>query len=499
MMQIQTRQDLLQSLVYTLFRRKVMIVVTFVALFGLVLFAGYLMTPTWEATVLLMVQSNASPDVATLSEANQPGQPNTVSSHAQSLALLLLSRETAYEMVKRFHLDEEKRRKAQEPANFREFFKIALVKTVVLPITVLQALGVLQEEEKDWVDKAAEDFNSGLFPTLEAEVVEGTDVVEVKIHGESPEQATEIANTVTGRAQEAMRELASRRYRIAHESYQARLAGAAARLAAAEGALEAFSRKHGGAQIADIISLRTARLETLSGQAEQASADQEARRRLLDALASGAGDADTGALAAGILAAHGSEAELRTLLHQRQSDLAKMSNEKTPEHPDVRNLRSEIAQLQASLVTETRAVIAATDATLAALTRETAALKEGVAALTALQNEHDRLATQLQVQRGIWQAMLGRSQELQAAAETGVGDLSFKVLDTAYVSPLADYDVPDWLIVVVVGLFLAPAGALGLAYFVEYWRDPVKGARDLKTRGIAVLGVVPPIRQSRRR
>jgi uncharacterized protein involved in exopolysaccharide biosynthesis len=499
MMQIETRQDLLQSIVYTLFRRKVLIAVTFVVLFGLVMFAGYLMTPTWEAITMLMVQTNANPDVATLSEAQQPGPPNTVASHAQSLTLLLLSREMAYEMVKRFHLDEEQRRKAQQPANFREWFKVTAVNTVMLPITVLQELGVLQKEEKDWVWDAADDFNGGLTPMLEVEVVEGTDVVQVTINGESPEQATEIANTITDRAQEMMRELASQRYRVAHEAYQAKIAGAAARLAAAEKALEAFSREHGGAQIADIITQRTARLETLSGQVDQLVADQEARRRQLEDLASGLVDPDTGALAAGILAAHGSEAELRTQLHQRQSELAMMLTEKTPDHPDVKNLRSQIAQLQAGLVAETRAVTAASDVSLAALERRIAALRNDVAALTELQNEHDRLAAQVQVERGVWQAMLGRSQELQAAAEAAVGDLSFKVLDTAYVSPLRDYDWPSWLIVVALGLFLAPIGAVGLPYFVEYWRDPVKGPRDLRTRGIAVLGVVPPIRQSRRR
>ena len=498
MMQIQTRQELLQSFIYTLFRRKVMIVVTFLVVFALILFAAYLVTPTWEAITMVMVQTNTTADVASLSEKQQPGQPNTVGSHAQSLTLLLLSRDMAYEMVKRFHLDEQERKKAKEPANFREWFKVTAVKTVMLPIIILQELGIMQEEEKDWVDEAADDFNSGLTPTLEVEVVEGTDVVQITVNGETPEQATEIANTITERAQEEMRELASRRYRLARQSYEARLADAASILAAAEQALQAFSRQHGGAEVADMVKQRTARLETLSGQAEQLVADQEARRLQLAALASGV-DTDTGTLAAGILSSQGTESSLRTQLHQRQSALAAMLTEKTPDHPDVKNLRSEIAQLQASLVNETRAVIAATDSSRAALGREIAALKVGVAGLTELQHERDRLEAQVQVQRGVWQAMLGRSAELHATAETGIGDLSFKVLDTAFVSPLHDYDWPSWPLVIVVGLFLAPIAGVGLPYFIEYWRDPVKSPRDLRTRGIAVLGVVPMIRQPRRR
>src|SRR5688572_1887373 len=213
MMEIQTRQDLLQSFVYTLFRRKVMILTTFLVVFSLVLFAGYLVTPTWEGLTMLMVQTNSTSDVAALNEKQQPGQPNTIGSHAQSLTLLLLSRDMAYEMVKRFRLDVEERRKAKEPANFREWFKVTLVKTAILPIIILQELGVLQEEEKDWVAEAAEDFNSGLTPMLAVEVVEGTDVVEIIVNGTTPEQATEIANTVAQRGMEEMRELASRRYR----------------------------------------------------------------------------------------------------------------------------------------------------------------------------------------------------------------------------------------------------------------------------------------------
>lgn len=495
MTQMPSRQDLLQSLVYTLLRRKVMIAVTFVVVLALVMFAGYLVTPTWEGTALLMVQTNSTSPVAAFSERYQPGQSNTVSSHVQSVTLLLLSREVAYEMVKRFHLDEQMRRKAQEPANFREFSTVTLAKTLMLPVTVLRTLGVLREAETDWAEEAAENFRSGLAATLEAEVVEGTDVVQITIHGESPEQATEIAGAIAVRAQELMQELTSRRYRIAQESYQTQLDDVAARLSSAEKALEAFSREHGGAQLDDIISLRTARLEALRGQVERLAADQEARRRGLEALASGDVDAETGVLAAGILAAQGSEAELRTLWHQRRSELAVMLTEKTPDHPDVQNLRSELSQLENSLVTEARAAIAATDARLAALARETTALKSGMDDLTKLQHEHERLVLQVQVQREVWQGMLGRLEELRATAETGIGDLSFKTLDTAFVSPLADSDWPSWLIVVVVGLFVAAASGVGLAFLVEHWRDPVKGRRELWSRGICVVGVVPPVRR----
>jgi capsular polysaccharide biosynthesis protein len=82
---------------------------------------------------------------------------------------------------------------------------------------------------------------------------------------------------------------------------------------------------------------------------------------------------------------------------------------------------------------------------------------------------------------------------MEVLANASVVALDFKVLDYAYVSPLASSDMPSWLIVLAVGIAVGIAAAVALPLFVEYWRDPIKGPGDLRRQNIEVLGVVPRV------
>ena len=55
-MNLQDRQAFNFGLTYIICRRYVMMVVTFLVTLSLFIFAGYLVTPTWEAEVLLLAE-----------------------------------------------------------------------------------------------------------------------------------------------------------------------------------------------------------------------------------------------------------------------------------------------------------------------------------------------------------------------------------------------------------------------------------------------------------
>ncbi len=76
---------------------------------------------------------------------------------------------------------------------------------------------------------------------------------------------------------------------------------------------------------------------------------------------------------------------------------------------------------------------------------------------------------------------------------SGVAVLSFTVLDEAYVSPQTSSDSPRWLLGLLLGVAVGLGAAFALAFFVEYWRDPIRSPRDLLRHGVDVLGVVPRV------
>jgi len=81
-MNVEDRQSFTFAFFYTLRRRWLMMTVTFVVILALFMFAGYLVTPTWEAEVLLMAEQQ-SQAVSPLGGSNVP-PPN--SDAAENLA-----------------------------------------------------------------------------------------------------------------------------------------------------------------------------------------------------------------------------------------------------------------------------------------------------------------------------------------------------------------------------------------------------------------------------
>src|SRR5687768_15960226 len=107
-MNLEDRQSFTFGLAYTLCRRWQMMLVTFLVVLALFMFAGYLVTPSWEAEVLLLAEQQ-SPAVSPLG-GNSTAPPG--SEAAENLALMLGGRGIATDMVKKFRLDERTRLRA---------------------------------------------------------------------------------------------------------------------------------------------------------------------------------------------------------------------------------------------------------------------------------------------------------------------------------------------------------------------------------------------------
>lgn len=485
-MDFSDRHSFLRSLIYLFVRRYVMMAVTFVLVMALFCFGAYLLTPTWEAEILLLAEQPPQPPPSPFG--GGVSSPATVSP-SDNLATMLGGKGIAYDMVKEFHLDERTRLKAQHPPTFRDWAKVTIMNVILSPITLMQKLGLMSVGKVDWVDKAADDFRKGLTAWEKIEAVEDTQVVSLIINGETPELATQIANAMVRRARERLAGATARASKDARDASRQEVGKAQQKLDEAEAKLKAFQEQLGGVTLDSEAQLKTAKLQDLTASESRLHAEIDV---LGARLAEAAARPD---LIASVNSESVSQSQvvqtLRSSLHASEAKLAVLLTERTADHPDAVNLNQEIGSLCAGLRTEIENVRRRLIADQVRTQAEIAELERALLKLPAQQLVLAELTTSVGTYRRLHQQLLEAAEEGDVLARTGMAALDFKVLDDAYVSPLQDQDFPQWLIVLVVAAFASAGAAFGLPLLIEYWRDPIKGPADLAPHSIEVLGIVP--------
>lgn len=485
-MDFSDRHTFLRSLTYLFRRRYVMMAVTFTVFMVLFCFGSYLLTPTWEAEVLLLAEQPPQPPPSPFG--GGVAASSTVSP-ADNLATMLGGKGIAYDMVKEFRLDERTRLKAQQPPTFRDWAKVTIMNVITSPITLLQKLGLMSVGQIDWVDKATEDFREGLLAWEEIEAVEDTQVVSLVINGETPQLATEIANAMVRRARERLAEATAHASQEARDAARHEITSAQQKRDEAAAKLKAFQEQLGGVTVDSEVQLKTAKLQELTAAMSKLRAESDV---LGAKLAEAAAKPE-------LIASINSEAvaqsdvvrSLRSQIHADEAKLAALLTERTAGHPDAVNLNNEIGSLRAGLRAEIENVRRQLVADQVRTQGEIADQERALLKLPAQQVVLAELTTSLETYQKLHQQLLASAEERDVLARTGITAIDFKVLDYAYVSPLQDQDFPQWLIVLVVAAFAAAGAAIGLPLLVEYFRDPVKGPVDLAPHSIEVLGVVP--------
>lgn len=486
-MNLQDRQAFTFGFTYIMCRRYIMMSVTFLVVVLLFVFAGYLINPTWEAEVLLLAEWRPLA-VSPLGDNTAPPKADDA---AENLALMLGGKALTYDMVRAFHLDERARLKAQEPPTFRDWAKVTLGRIAMSPITFLQWLGLLEKIEVDWVDKAGEDFREGLLAWLAVEAMEDSQVVSLKINGETPQLATEIANAMVKRARERLAEATARSGQTTREAQTREVQRVAKQLSDVQAKLQAFQEEQGGVTLTEETRAKTAKMQELSAADSRLRGEIDVLSQQLEQAARNPGMIVT--INSSAIAGSEVVQSLRSVLHAKEVQLVSLLTERTEEHPDALNLREELAEVRGAMGTEianvNRGLIADQTRNLA----EIADLRAELLTLPRRERALAELTLSVEVHRNVYRDLLQASAEMEVLANSDVAALDFKVLDYAYVSPVASSDMPDWLIVFSAAIPIAIGAAIALALFLEYWRDPIKSPGDLWRHKIEVLGVVPRV------
>ncbi|MCE9613365.1 MAG: hypothetical protein K8T26_03760 [Lentisphaerae bacterium] len=491
-MNLVDKEAFLHNFFYVLCRRKILILVTFLLTLAMVFFAGFLLTPTWEAEALLLVDAPTRANPSPFPGLMSPQPPASTDDPAQSVVALLTGKSMAYEMVKRFGLDERKRLKTQEPDTLRDKAKMAIIHLMLAPVTLMQKIQGVEIGPVDWVDKAADDFRKGLFPWVDAKVNTETQVVDLKINGETAELAQAVALALIEQAQKALSDLSAQYNGSTRDAYRRQLTENESRLQTAQAALRSFKEANHGILPSDEVMLKTAKLNELVAIQNRSKSELEVLQAQIASLTAATDDAPF-LIASSVIEANTVMQDLSARLHSQEVALAAMLTERTEQHPDVINARTEIRQLKSELQVELVRLGKARESDISRGDAELRLLEQDLQQLPAKEAEAARLTLQVQIYQQLCLSVQSRLEEMDVLARSGIAEMRIKVLDAPVVSQTSDSDFPSMLIVAIVALVFAFPVSVGLPFFVEYWRDPIKGPLDLELQQVPVIGVIPTL------
>jgi capsular exopolysaccharide synthesis family protein len=190
---------------------------------------------------------------------------------------------------------------------------------------------------------------------------------------------------------------------------------------------------------------------------------------------------------------------LRTGRAQLESEYSEKRASLQPEHPEMISLRQRIDELGQQIARESSQVSSGVSNTLAAEYRGAAAAERALAArVNALKGEvldlrgrsvrYGILQREVDTNRSLYDALLGRYKEIGVAG--GIGTSPISIVDRAE-APTAPFK-PNLPRNLLAGLALGLVGGLGAAVGLDLLRDTIRTREDMRTKlGLACIGQIP--------
>ncbi len=338
-------------------------------------------------------------------------------------------------------------------------------------------------------------------PYVELEIVEGTDLIEIKAQSPDAEEAAMIANTLAEVYIEHNLSQMKEEYRSAkgfiedqikltkadyldvlNEIKQFKLAEDTVDLetetrAAIEAMADLMKKKEDN--IIDISDTR-AKIETLNTQLSKQS----------ETVTSSSAISENPQIE-----------KLKSTLTNLELELAGMLTEKRPNHPDVSAINEKIARIRDELKTEI-GVFQETSATLQDFERELAALKakrknidtnikSHLSLLRAMPHKlfrESQLELKYNVSQDLYSSLLENLYQVGIAEAMAISDI--RLVEAATVQDIDKPDSPNKVLNSIMGMFLGMMFGFGLGFLVDYLDDTIKTPDEAKEQGLTLLGTV---------
>lgn len=489
-MEFGERDDFVHNLLYAYFRWKYGILVLFLLLFTSVFLAAWLITPTWESKVYLVVEPAVAPSNSRFADPTRPKPERMDAEYAYQASQMLVGKDIALEVVQQFGLGEKKRQKFEKPKNARERAQANIQRTIDAAVYAVQRLfGQTERKQRDWADEAARDLYDGLFAQVGAELVNDTEIVELTVNGDKPETANAIAEFMVGALRRQLTRLSVVAGRNAAESFDQQLTAVSEKQQEAELAVVAFLEANGGVDPAADARLKTEERDTIQSQKDRLAVELAEIERQRQAITAANGKAFPSF--SDRMLASGQVRSLRSsysdLLIKRDSLLSEL----TEEHPDVKEVNVLIERTASALADELQVVAGTVGAELRHSEEQLRLLDSQIVAIARKQVEYARLQATVEEWQSLRRDLQSHVQSMTIGSASGLPNMVVRVLDRMPVSSVKSADMPSWLIVLVIALIFAVGGCMVAPPFVEYWRDPIRGPIDLLRKGLLPLAVLP--------
>jgi capsular exopolysaccharide synthesis family protein len=190
---------------------------------------------------------------------------------------------------------------------------------------------------------------------------------------------------------------------------------------------------------------------------------------------------------------------LRTVRAQLEAEYSDKRASLQPEHPEMISLRSRIDELGQQIARESAQVASGRSNTLAqeyraavaaerALQGRVSSLKGQVLDLRGRSVRYGILQREVDTNRTLYDALLGRYKEIGVAG--GIGTSPISIVDRA--EPAGGPFKPNMPLNLLAGLALGLVGGLGAAIGLDLLRDTIRTREDMRTKlGLACIGQIP--------
>lgn len=464
-------------------KRKWMMLGVGLAAFALVQFFGYLVTPVWEGTTLLLVERTSMQNVSVFRELDMPVTGTAGDNPAVELIPLLTGWNMAYDVVREFDLDDLTREKRYHPPTMRDVIKRAMVDVIYSPLYLVRGW-----QEPNWTDKAAEEFVEDWIDIQEEE--ERTGVINITVNGETPQLAADVANGMAAFLEQRTEQFSRSKAAQSYPVVSRQVAEAEANLKRTEEALIRFQEAAGVYGPDESRRLLVEKLDRLK-------TDLESTGRRQGELASSmvASQATNQFLQANI--------DLNPVIGQIQGALVTLNArrsalllEKTPDHPDVKIVDAEIEKNRQQLAEALAVENSMLNVRRGELGKSIQGVQSQIFAMPKKETELARLQQLVAINRSVFQTAKSRLEQVAMDQQSTNNEYTIRVLDRAYVPAGRDQDWPVWSLNILAGIFLGLVFGVGGAFGLEYWNRPILAARDVEqVLGLRFLGRFPELEQ----
>ena len=350
---------------------------------------------------------------------------------------------------------------------------------------------------------------SSIFPQpyVELEIVEDTDLIEIKAQSPDPEEAALIANTLAEVYIEHNLSEMKEEYRSAKGFIEDQIKLTKVDYFNVLNEIKQFKLAE------DTVDLETetrvnieAMVDLMKKKEDNINNISDARAKI-ETLNTQLSKQSETVVSSSAINENSQIEKLKSILTDLELELAGMLTEKRPDHPDVAAIKEKIARTRDELKTEI-SVFQETSTTLQSLERELAALeaqsknidtniKSHVSLLRAMPHKlfrESQLELKYNVSQDLYSSLLENLYQVGIAEAMAISDI--RLVEAAIVPDIDKPDSPNKVLNSIMGMFLGMMFGFGLGFLVDYLDDTIKTPQEAKDQGLLFLGSVPKFRRS---